>query len=268
MTKFLLDYQSCLNGYRVLYSKSNFEFYTLLSIKTQISIPKGRRSPSLVAGAREFLKSDIQLIFDPFIPSINNKGLELIEFLAKNISKKELYTIVTDDTDKISFCKKHQIPWIRLVDLEKKVVFDKEAYKKILNEINTEIKDFSDLILFSNLIAVLIIIASFFAILYSKEIIDFLSLTLIIPVSVVISAILYKVKKSFLLIYTLLEFVVGLILVYIVFNYYKNDEMESFFKLFALMSAIFICVRSFSNFDTYASKKNNKITSLWKKVYR
>ncbi|MFK8101878.1 MAG: hypothetical protein AB8G15_05120 [Saprospiraceae bacterium] len=262
--KYLLDLKSCLSETKALFDKSGLEIYTLKGIWIYSQMPKGRTSPKLPNGAKLLHKSNIQVIDGSFRVG-STPDEELKRFLQKKEGKK--YTIVSDEHEIIGICKKENIPYIPLSKLESIAKYDKEKYENSIESIKEEASKLQKDITIGQVLSIMISIAVFFIWYYQEAVLAFITLTLIIPSSILVSGILFKLKKTQLLYYSILEFIIGLVIAYMIYHFYQSEEMGLLFKLISLLTAVFTCVRAFTNFDTYAAENENKVSRLWNKIF-
>lgn len=261
---YLLDLDSCLSESKALFEKTEKKLYTLGLISTYLSIPKGRTSPSLLKGSKIFLAANINTI-GPVLSVTLNPESEFKEFLSTKRAKD--YIIVTEDYEIIECCQKNKLESITVDKLESLLEIDIAKYEKSVNEIDQFNNQFQKDRAKGQFLSVVIAIAIGLISFYIEEILSFIKITAIIPLSILTSSILFKLKKEYLLIYSFLELIIGLTIAYSMYHFYKIEKLDSLFKLFSLVSAIFICVRAFSNMDNYSKQNNNWFANIWNRIY-
>lgn len=258
--KYLLDIPSCLSKSKALFDKSGLEIYALFSTSNYIALSRGRTSPSVLDGGFIFYHSNVKTITDTG-GYLGKDGF--IKFLNSKYANK--YTIVSDAPKTLNICKQLNLKTIKLLELEKLIEFDDAKYKQALSNkeiFSTEINKVDQVRIG---LFIIIFTISIFMVLINK-IVGLISIFFIFPISILIGGMLYKIKKTNLLFYSIFQLIFAIILAFIIYNFEENDFTTAS-KSLSLLSTIFIITKAFENIDNYMIDKKNKYSKWWNFIF-
>lgn len=273
--KYLIDYSVLMNSPEIVFDtnpKNNYFTSNYIHFyKTHVSgygryytIPKGYHIYQALRS-----ENKIQLTGNYRSPFNNYNEREATQSIAEIIEKSNDYIVVTDNFETITAVNLHNKKYISPELLKTQIKIDMESYNHIVNERKEFVQKEIDVVTKVRLSMFFLAFITILIIYFWEQSQKIFGVSIIVPISLMISLILFYLKKKYFKLYIYLELLFGLTLCFVIYNFYESTQLNLFKKILSIASGVFVLLRSFNNLDTLLIKKNpqNKFARLWHVIF-
>ncbi|KAB8155983.1 hypothetical protein EZY14_001855 [Kordia sp. TARA_039_SRF] len=195
---------------------------------------------------------------------------EIINSIISLIQNNKDFIVITNDIYLVKKLNELNHKSVNPAFLKKTLEIDYD----LLNEFKSEELEFTnqqiDIATKVKLSLLFLLILTVVIIYFWEESQKILGGAIIIPIVLSLSLILFYLKKQWFKLYIILEFIFGLILCVMVYNFFEQKEFLILKKILAIASGIFILLRGLNNLDSYLLSKNdteNRFINFWLKMF-